>query len=606
MEIQVPDSVREVRERFDSENTPLDEREIGFALWKSASTQPDLTEAQRRGVWAEIAPFKFRPSPSDQSSAWGTYFGPLGRGTTEDGTPTYEPDLAEADEDVVRYWEERAGITGHPVMKARYADVVWDLSHKITGHRPNIKFAHTAVDAYVETARRRLYSDSTVGIGYLTRALNLAISISDEERIEIVRDAMFDLFNAIADPEKMGTWHFLFDELYENKKVPLSRQQTAFLIDSLENILAACIGKSSTLGPGFYAAFCAADRLAKHYRRTGQIADVHRVVGAYGRMVESLADKEAPTMAMARLQQLWYFYKSHGMAEDAKRVQLATLAKGKQAPLSMRKISREVKLDPQELDNFLTRMTEGGIRKGLERIAVHFVESVSATRKFLGEMNQKFPFSSMIPSITIRDDQFTAIVGSVEEDPDGQLYAQMAQSIDIRNQFLAMSFDRLRERYAPKADDITDFVCLSPAIESNRRGLIQDGIAAYLLGDHVKCVHVLLPQIESALRNLLILLGSPPNKPTGNNMGTMQLKNLNDILRDPKVQACLGENIWRYLLVFLADPRGQNARNRVAHGLVPHEHFSRPLSDRVIHVLLTLGLIRKQLERPLPKEAASE
>jgi hypothetical protein len=491
-------------------------------------------------------------------------------------------------------------------MKARYADVVWDLSHKITGHRPNVKFAHTAIEAYVETARRHLYSDSTVGIVYLTRALNLAISISDGGRIELVRDAMFDLFNAIADPEKMGTWHFLFDELYENKKVPLTQQQKTFLIESLENTLAVCIGRSSTLGPAFYAAFCAADRLAKHYRRTGLITDVHRVVGAYGRMVESLADKEAPTMAMAHLQPLLHFYKRCEMAEDAKRVQLATLAKGKQAPLSMKKISREVKLDPQELDNFLTRMTEGGIRKALERIAVHFVESASATRKFLEEMNEKYPFSSMIPSASIRDDQFTAIVGSVEEDPDGQLYAQMAQSIDIRNQFLAMSFDRLRERYAPKADDITDFVCLSPSIESNRRGLIQDGIAAYLLGDHVKCVHVLLPQIESALRNLLMLLGSPPNKPTGNNIGTMQLKNLNDVLRDPEVQACLGENLWRYLLVFLADPRGQNARNRVAHGLVPHEHFSRPLSDRVIHVLLTLGLIRKRLERPLPKEAGPE
>jgi hypothetical protein len=606
MEIHVPDFVREARERFDGVTTPLDEREIGFTIWKSASTQPDLTEEQQRGVWAEIAPFKFRPTPPDETSPWGTYFRPLNNGTGENGIATYEPDLANADQDVVRYWEERAGNSKHPVMKARYADVVWDLSHKITGHRPSIKCAHTAIDAYVDTAQRHLYSDSTVGVLYLTRALNLAISIGDGGRIEVVRDAMFVLFAAIADPEKMGTWHFLFDELYENKKVPLTQQQKTFLIDSLEKTLAVCIGKSNTLGPAFYAAFCAADRLAKHYRRIGQIADVHRVVGAYGRMVESLADKEAPTMAMAHLQPLLHFYKRCEMAEDAKRVQLATMAKGKQAPLSMRKISHEVKLDPQELDNFLTRMTEGGIRKALERIAVHFVESASATRKFLQEMHEKFPVSSMIPSVCIRDDQFAAVVGSLEEDPDGQLYAQMAQSIDIRSQFLAMSLDRLRERYAPKADDIADFVCLSPVVDSDRKGLIQDGIVAYLQCDHVKCIHVLLPQIESALRNLLVLVGSPPNKPTGNNVGTMQLKNLNDILRDAKLQACLGENLWRHLLVLLADPRGQNVRNRVAHGLAPYEYFARPLSDRVIHALLTLGLIRKRPEGPSPKEATSE
>jgi hypothetical protein len=46
--------------------------------------------------------------------------------------------------------------------------------------------------------------------------------------------------------------------------------------------------------------------------------------------------------------------------------------------------------------------------------------------------------------------------------------------------------------------------------------------------------------------------------------GTMQLKNLNDILRKSAIKQALGEDIRLYLLTFLADERGQNERNTVA------------------------------------------
>lgn len=594
MALQIPGFVDVVTAGFDAEKVPLLEEDIAWALWKSANSHAELTPQQRHGLWAELAAFQFEPTPSEDTCVWGTYFGPIYTGKREDGTPIYNPYITDADGDVLAHWQERTLSVSHPVMKARYADLVWDLSRKITGDKPNFRFASTAIDAYVETTRKHLYKDSMLGICYVTRALNLALSIHDQKRIEVARDAMFDLFDVIAEPKKIGTWHFLFDALYENKKVPLSQHQKRFLIDSLEKILLACIDPSSSSPLNLYAAYIAVDRLAKHYRRTNQNADAHRVADAYGRIVESLANKEAPTMAMSRLQQLFQFYLDQGMAEDAKRVQLAALAKGKEAVPSMRRISHAVEVNPQQLDEFVTEMTEGGIEVAMRRIAIHFIPSTPAARKLLEEMTKKYPVSSSFPSIYIADNQFIAGAGSVDDDPDGQLYLQIAQSLDIGYLFLGKSIDKLRERYAPKAEELADFFCRPDMFDPEHNGLVQDGVAAYLDGDHVKAVHVLVPQIEYALRNLLVSLGSPPNKPTGGGMGTMQLKNLNDILREPKVQSSLGEDMWRYLLAFLADARGQNLRNRVSHGLLAREAFSRPMSDRVFHVLLTLALIPKK------------
>lgn len=88
----------------------------------------------------------------------------------------------------------------------------------------------------------------------------------------------------------------------------------------------------------------------------------------------------------------------------------------------------------------------------------------------------------------------------------------------------------------------------------------------------------------------------PTNRP--GRPGTMQVKNLNDILREESIKACLGEDLHLYLLTFLADPRGHNVRNRVTHGLVPAEQFTTQLSDRVMHVLLALALVRERQEAP--------
>jgi len=55
----------------------------------------------------------------------------------------------------------------------------------------------------------------------------------------------------------------------------------------------------------------------------------------------------------------------------------------------------------------------------------------------------------------------------------------------------------------------------------------------------------------------------------------MQLKNLNDILREPAIKACLGEDLRLYLLTFLADERGQNIRNTICHGLATPQQSTK-------------------------------
>ena len=73
---------------------------------------------------------------------------------------------------------------------------------------------------------------------------------------------------------------------------------------------------------------------------------------------------------------------------------------------------------------------------------------------------------------------------------------------------------------------------------------------------------------------------------------------LGEILHDTLFRQLIEDNVRLYLLVFLADPRGINLRNRVAHGLLEHDQMERALTDRLVQVLFALSCFGLKVEDP--------
>ena len=110
--------------------------------------------------------------------------------------------------------------------------------------------------------------------------------------------------------------------------------------------------------------------------------------------------------------------------------------------------------------------------------------------------------------------------------------------IEMESVFLSTALTRPTRSMTDAKEIATSSV--TPPVLLEAESLLTEGIEAYLKGDHVKAVHVLIPQIEAALRALLGLLGLPTNKPMRSSKGVMQAKNLNDVLADPNVKGGLG------------------------------------------------------------------
>jgi len=590
---KLQEAVDSILDKFDSTTETFWEVAVTDALRPLPAEIPPSSQADRDIWWAESAAMSFYRRAGREVSVWGTTYAPMMSATRDDGTPFYSPDIAEANTETIEYWKRRRDKAKHPILRARYSDLVWDFSRVVAKQKPDVSFAKASVDAYVE-ASKLSYKIIIQPIHYLERALELAISIGDEERTQMVVDAMFALYERIAKPELAGSWPFLFDNLLDNKKIALTEEQRKRIIQSLEDILRKSTDRTIQNAFNPWGAQAAAERLVGIYQKSGPREEIPRVIRTYGMAFEKLAEEASPTLAVGWLQPVYEAYRNAGMKEDAERVQVASERKGKRAHEDMKQISARVEVPAAEMDKFLAEITADSLEVAYRRIAGRFITKATAARDFMKQMMTQAPLVSMIGVQKITDGHIAAQAGSVESDPDGRLIMQLAQLIEMESLFLTTALDRTHEIYKPGAKEIVSVLQQSPVFVEEDQSLLGEGIEAYLAGDHVKAIHILIPRIEAALRALLGLLGLPTNKPMRSSKGVMQAKNLNDVLGDATVKAVLGEDAVLYLQTFLNDPRGQNLRNRISHGLTEKRYLSKPLADRVFHILLSLSLIRKE------------
>lgn len=290
---------------------------------------------------AEIAAFLIHAHDHRDVSAWGGYFGPMSSGSSESGELWEVPPRTMVATETLNYWRGRALVTKHPLMRARYADLVWELTRILRqGTKAELAMAHAAIDAYCEAVAAGLYLYPSLAVGRAERALALAVTIRDNARIARTRGVMLDLEDAIADDDKGGLWGFCFDAFIADPKsrVELTDSLKAKLISDLEARLARFVARPpSAYHPS--GAESAALRLANYYRRMNQIDDAARVLRAYGEVVLKMHREAAPMIVSHSIEGLYNYYKSFGLHKEANALTELIRVAGEEAVAEMKEHS---------------------------------------------------------------------------------------------------------------------------------------------------------------------------------------------------------------------------------------------------------------------------
>lgn len=577
---------------YDGQTEPFSEAEVINSLQSLSNENLESDVESQFLLQAERMAFGFHGNYPNDRNSWGTYYGPMIVSQDEKGQWFESPSIKLVTPEMLAYWLRRAKSVNHPLLRLRYADLVWDFTYKVTNSHPDIKAAYLVIDAAITLVQSKRYDHEIWAIEKLERSLSIALHVNDKKRIEAVKNVMLALEDEIGEDGKPGLWGTSYDNLFVNKKIALTEDEKVKIITDLESRLTRLVEGVEEHGY-VHAVEAAAMRLARYYQTIGQLEDMRRILREYGSAVIITANKAGAIAGLAHLLQLHQIYYNHGLREDADKLTALIDEMGKRTEAEMHEFSHTIEIPTEQIEKYFDELTQGSLEETLTRIAIHFIPKAKETEEQVRDLAMRAPLTFFATrSFLDSSGRPLAQIGSIEEDFEGHVILQLSQNMEIGMPFLQGAIKRMQEKFGPSLETLLDYMYQSPVFQPAYKNLVAQGLDAYLHDDHIAASHILIPQIENALRYLLQKSGGPIYKP--NRMGGLALRILDEILRDERVVNALTENVAKYLRVLLVDQRGWNVRNKLSHGMMQPEHFSFAVTDRLFHVLLFLALLREK------------
>ena len=585
-------TIKEIIEPFDKlSNTKFDEHDVSTSYRKlipEDKTQIDET------LKAELMAFDFAEDYQDKKTGWGTYFGPMMVWNNEDGTATESPSIKLITPEMIDYWDERATQSTNPIIIARYSGLVWDFKHKITGQNPSHETCRLYTKSLIDQANGDFHKYEVNTFQKLRRALALCISLNDDSLIKDCKDAIINFENRHSQDTKPGLWGYSFDLLIGNKRVSLTEEEENNIIQELEQKLSR-LTKQDTEGHKIdpWAAEAAAERLGIYYRKAQKNEEVSRVILEVGKAFDKIIGDASAMQASGWLDHLHKFYTKFNLKEEASQILLKIRELGPKVASELKPISHTFDLPKKEMDQYISAMTEGDIQDVINRIAVRYIPIKEQVKEQIFDLSKKAPLTFLIGH-QIQDEKgrVIATIGSLEDDLEGHVIRQVSQNLSFSSIFLRAIFQKSIDDKGLDKSQILKYIEDSPIINKDRYEIIERGLEAYFEGDFLVTIHLLVPQIEEAIRNIIEVAGGNVLKPSRG--GGYHLRTFDEILRDDIITEALGEDFADYFRILFTDQRSWNIRNNVCHGMASPDMFNHQTSDRVIHALFCLGLIHEK------------
>ena len=433
--------------------------------------------------------------------------------------------------------------------------------------------------------RKQLHEHRVDVVHKLAHALAISISINKPDLIKLIKKTIIDYEATVSEDSKPGLWGFSFDQLVANKKVILEENEEKDIIDDLENRLSRVKNGNPWLCEHV------AERLAKYYRLKGKDEEAKRVITDLGSTFEKAAASATPLQASSWLEHMLQVYIQFNLKSEAENLSKSIQAIGPKVHEDMETISHKIDIPRAELEEYIKQQIQETMEKSLALIAVRNIPKKGEIQEQLSTLAKSAPISFLFSKhITDHSGRIVAKIGSLDEDMDGNIIHQMTQNMGLLAIFLNAVLNRVIEHHKITGKQLVDYLLHSPVFNEQQRKFLHEGIEAYLNSQFTHAIHLLVPQIEVAIRCLLELSGGSIIKPSRN--GGFNLKTLGELLSSEEIVLVLGEDVAFYLRTLLTDQRGLNIRNDVCHGILRYEMMSNTIADRLIHVLLTLALIQ--------------
>ena len=535
----------------------------------------------------------FMLQPNDQDNTFGGYFGPHWTHADQQGTPYYTPAKEDITPEAVLYWEQRYKVVTNALMRMRYAALVWDFKRRICNANYDADLYRTYVDSMLDVADKDLCSHPVVTALVLERLFSIAKSNLDD--LAKTKTALCAFEKRHAKDSSIRCWACQFLLMHDNKKC-FTKDEIDALVASHEARLQRLQQPDSNGKIDVWTLDAQANLLADFYNRSQQRDEVRRVLKVAELAHKQSFDPENPLQRMGILEQLHHKYVHYGLHEDANALLTEIQEAGARASQTLQKHGYEYTIPKEvfEQADVLFGTKAASDKERWQNFVFQFIPSKDDAEKSLAEVAKQAPLYYMTgTNLMDYKGRPMSVIGSYDQDPEGNLVMHITQHLNFGTTFLGIAIRKMREVGLMTTDRImSDIIEPCPLFEGYSYTVIRQALD-FLFGDMpVVACHLLVPQIEAAIRNLVENAGISVIKQQKHVEKGFQLITLDDLLRKEPVEQVFNPDGAMYLRLVLTDQRSLNIRNDLCHGILPPDNFHSGVAARLLHVLVMIGMVR--------------
>jgi hypothetical protein len=496
-------------------------------------------------VQAETMAFQFLENGTGKASVWGTYYQPEIFQVNGE-TILQFPDIALVDQGMLDYWIGRAKTSNHPILKARYSGLVCDFTMRVTGLRAPVELVKVCTENLIAIYRHNMTNSAVAGKFRIERALNFAITDNQKAAKKEIKELLLANDAAIPVDEVRNIWASSFDLLVNRKPVQVDAVEELTVVQLLESRLEAL----ASLDP--WASKAAAERLAGYYQKKGLASEVTRVLYKLGEAYDKYIATVPAIQVAGHLQEMMLIYRYFQLNDEANQLMVRIRQASKNADEEFKKISVSGEFETKELEAYANKVLKYDGDAMFARIIKAQTMEISELREDLDRTIEAHPIRYYVSnSIVDKQNRVIAKIKPISETKDDHLVNHYYRTLQMTAAvYLHFIFAVGKRDGKLTTETVMDFLGKSCIIKTDRHELIKTGINAFFESHYLVCIHLLIPQFEEALRNLLEANG-------GNILtyidDTYPVKTFAHVLGDPIVAKAFGDDLVYYFKMLFVD-----------------------------------------------------
>jgi len=295
---------------------------------------------------------------------------------------------------------------------------------------------------------------------------------------------------------------------------------------------------------------------------------------------EESASKKDPTLSIVDLKKAITYYTKLNQTEKIKEIKTEIMKLSGIAVKNMECVETKIEMPKLPI--------RGETRT--ERVAFianlhHMIPDMDRVKEEFENRKRENPLSELFTTIHLREQK------PLESKPsmDHGLMREMILYIQVMQNCLSDAVKPLEDTQGICPEDYVDFIKNFGLHDEAALECIRTGIERHFSGDFVSSIHVLIPQIEYVLREILAQKGIPLTKSSEG----YKIILLNQIIE--KSSQIFDKNMINYLNVKFGDEQGMNERNDLSHGNTSDaSKFNHASSLSIIYIIMRLLAVSQQ------------